>query len=648
MVLRWWGQWPAANIGVACGRQSGIVVLDVDPRNGGLESINALVAEHGTLPWGPIAKTGGGGQHYYYRYPQQTITNHHPLPGIDIQSDGQQVVVAPSVHSTGVSYEWYDEAGPDEALPEMPAWLLALACTAPETGATARKPPMETVIPQGKRNAEIASRLGAARRIGATEKELFAFGMAINEERCFPPLDRTEIAQIAASVARYEPSESIVLLGEKPKEKKAKVAAHTLTMAELEHEELPALRMAVPGLMPVGLALLAGRLKMGKSWMMLGISIAIALGGIALGQYPVEDGDVLYVAYEDNKRRIKTRGKTLLPDGNWPARLHMAPSGFWPRRDDGGLEAIDAWLGSHPEASMVVVDTLQRFRGGDAGEGDKNAYAADYNVSGELQELALRHDVVIVAVHHFRKSLSETDWVDQISGTNGIAGAADTIMGFERKRGERTAILMVTGRDIDEGEYALVFDAEQYGWVVSGTAEELRVSEEAFEFTRAIWEVGRGDAVHYHKIAEVIGKKRNTVHRMGQRLADRGDVLGLGGGMYKAVHAVQTVETRFKNHGQGAVQSLSTPVHDIEDAPTFGQLGQGLDRGVSTVFEANNDSLDSLDSKTSFTSPQPPRPGQGCAECGGDAWSLRVGGRWMCAVCHPHITAIEAVGRREP
>ena len=113
----------------------------------------------------------------------------------------------------------------------------------------------------------------------------------------------------------------------------------TLTAAELLGLELPPIRWSVHGMVPEGVTLLAGKPKLGKSWMALGIAIAISTGGVALGTRPVEEGDVLYMALEDNHRRLGKRLAKLLT-GDAPERLHIATE--WPRMDEGGAEALRA------------------------------------------------------------------------------------------------------------------------------------------------------------------------------------------------------------------------------------------------------------------------------------------------------------------
>jgi len=102
-IAQW--KWESANIGIATGRESGLVVIDIDPRNGGQQSILDLQKRLGSLPAGPKVKTGGGGWHLYFGHPGQPIRSIKPALGIDIKADGGFVVAPPSVHQTGNTYD---------------------------------------------------------------------------------------------------------------------------------------------------------------------------------------------------------------------------------------------------------------------------------------------------------------------------------------------------------------------------------------------------------------------------------------------------------------------------------------------------------------------------------------------------------------
>ena len=105
-IREWWSRWPGSNIGIATGAVSGIVVLDIDPRHGGEDSLARL---HDGEPPGQTlqTRTGGGGLHFYFLHPGDTVRNRAGLmPGIDLRGDGGFVVAPPSVHVSGGQYQW--------------------------------------------------------------------------------------------------------------------------------------------------------------------------------------------------------------------------------------------------------------------------------------------------------------------------------------------------------------------------------------------------------------------------------------------------------------------------------------------------------------------------------------------------------------
>ncbi len=125
VIQRWFRQWPAAGIGIATGL-SGIVVLDIDPRNQGDKTLAQLLAEHGALPHTPRILTGGGGEHFYFRKPAGDFDSFVLAQGIDVKSDGGYVVAAPTMHIMGVQYRADPDAHPARTeLAELPEWIQA-------------------------------------------------------------------------------------------------------------------------------------------------------------------------------------------------------------------------------------------------------------------------------------------------------------------------------------------------------------------------------------------------------------------------------------------------------------------------------------------------------------------------------------------
>ncbi len=123
-IRAWLNQWPDANIGIATGDV--LLAVDVDPRNGGLETLAALQREHGEIPSRMVVRTGGGGLHIYCKKDTTLRCSNGLLgPGIDIKADGGGVVAPPSIHESGRRYMFIDglTCGIDE-LPQLPDWIV--------------------------------------------------------------------------------------------------------------------------------------------------------------------------------------------------------------------------------------------------------------------------------------------------------------------------------------------------------------------------------------------------------------------------------------------------------------------------------------------------------------------------------------------
>jgi len=327
--------------------------------------------------------------------------------------------------------------------------------------------------------------------------------------------------------------------------------------AELMAATFPPPRWAVPGVLPEGLTLLAGPPKIGKSWLSLGFAVAVASGGTALGRLEVAAGDVLYLALEDTARRLQHRLGTVLAGQPAPTRLT-----FWtqcPRFPAGGAEQIDTWLDEHPGARLVIIDVFARIKGNPPPGTPQ--YEIDYRAMEPAKHLADRHRVAVVLVHHVRKAGSE-DFLNEVSGTHGIAGAADTVMVLKRTRGSADGALHLTGRDVEEIDYALRFDADLGTWqLLEGPAVDHLVAETR---ARVLAHVRDHPGVRPKQIATATGLDYELVKKTARRMADDGQLLNDGQGHYSAVPAVPPVP----GAGQEAAEvspPLSLPVPGTPD-----------------------------------------------------------------------------------
>ncbi|WP_309116735.1 AAA family ATPase [Saccharothrix sp.] len=254
--------------------------------------------------------------------------------------------------------------------------------------------------------------------------------------------------------------------------------ADSWTADRLMRADFPDPRWAVPGVLCEGVSLLAGPPKVGKSWMSLGLGLSIAAGQPAFGSIDTgPPAPVLYLALEDTARRLKTRMGKMLGDTAAPPLLTLATD--CPPLPQGGDREIAGWLNLNPTARLVVIDVFAKIRGNEPV--NTQQYDADYRAVGRIKRVADHYGISVVLVHHVRKAASE-DFLATVSGTNGIAGAADAVLVLERARNNADGVLHVTGRDVEENDYALSFDPTNGAWslldgpAVDHTAGDTRVA----------------------------------------------------------------------------------------------------------------------------------------------------------------------------
>ncbi len=199
MVRKYWSKWPNAGIAIVT---EGLIVLDFDAKNGGLESKNTIEARYGLLPRTRTHRTGGGGLHFIYRNPSgAAIRNTVALggfPGLDLRANGGYILVPPSLHESG---NWYEVLESPDIAP-APQWVIELAIKKPPAQAGMAD---EQLIPKGQRNATLASLAGTMRRRGMPQEAIRSALLEVNKLQCQPPLAEADVEVIAKSVSRYAP-----------------------------------------------------------------------------------------------------------------------------------------------------------------------------------------------------------------------------------------------------------------------------------------------------------------------------------------------------------------------------------------------------------------------------------------------------------
>ena len=230
----------------------------------------------------------------------------------------------------------------------------------------------------------------------------------------------------------------------------------TMDAGTLLTTPLPQTRFIVSELIPQGLHILAGAPKIGKSWLALQICLLVA-SDEPLWNFSVTSGTVLYLCLEDSFTRIQTRLFDITDEV--PENLHFATMS---EVISEGLEnKIENFLNVHPGTVLIVIDTLQRIRKVSSGA---NPYASDYRDIGILKQLADKHRIAILLIHHLRK-MNDDDPMNMIFGTTGISGATDSNFVLKKdRRSGNSATLYCVGQDIEYRELQMEFDKTSHIW----------------------------------------------------------------------------------------------------------------------------------------------------------------------------------------
>ena len=240
----------------------------------------------------------------------------------------------------------------------------------------------------------------------------------------------------------------------------------TVSMQDLYETVYPSRPPIIDGLLYAGTYLFVGAPKVGKSFLMAQIGYHVSTG-LELWGYPVHQGAVLYLALEDDHRRLQDRLFRMF--GTESAdNLYFS---IYAKQLGAGLEEQLKWfVQEHPDTRLIIIDTLQKVR--ESG-GDTYSYASDYEVIAKLKAFADEHGICLLLVHHTRKQQAK-DKFDMISGTNGLLGAADGAFLLQKeRRTSNTAMLDISGRDQQDQRLYLTRNEERLIWTLERAETEL-------------------------------------------------------------------------------------------------------------------------------------------------------------------------------
>jgi hypothetical protein len=462
------------------------------------------------------------------------------LPGFLHQKDGR----APFVVRITCTYDLPNHANADfqTALATAERQSFAERQRSIAEGLAGLRPPpdMAEGFPDGHRTRELTKRAGwclGPKRMA--EAEAVQACLDWNRHNT-PPLPdekvRTTVASIAKSEMRKREADAPPINKSRDVAQTGSNAAvvangwreNTFTAAKLQRMTFEPPRFVLPQYVPEGITLLIGRPKIGKSWLALELAVACSSNLSVLGSLKPAQGDVLYLALEDSKRRLQRRHDKLLStfSSAWSDRLSIVEGGRWRRADQGGLEDIEEWAATATNPVLIVIDTLARFR--KPIDGKQQVYAADTEAIACLQKIAIKHGLAIVVVHHDRKAEAD-DPFDTVSGSLGLTGAADTILILKRQPGGGMT-LYARGRDIEERETAVHFEKTTCRWSILGEASAVQRSAERGRVITALTEAGRPLSVGEIMVETEL--KRNAADLLLGRMAKEGEIVRVKRGRY--------------------------------------------------------------------------------------------------------------------
>lgn len=240
----------------------------------------------------------------------------------------------------------------------------------------------------------------------------------------------------------------------------------TVTMQELYQDIYSKKPPVIEGLLYQGTYLFVGSPKIGKSFFMAQLAYHVSTG-TTLWDYPVKKGTVLYLALEDDYRRLQERMYRMFGTDsteNLYFSVSSKPLG------NGLTDQLSGFIREHPDTTLVIIDTLQKIREVDS---DSYSYAKDYEIINQLKQFSDSWGICLLLVHHTRKQKS-SDNFDMISGTNGLLGCADgAFMLYKETRTSNKATLEISGRDQQDQKIHLIRDEEKLCWNFEKAETEL-------------------------------------------------------------------------------------------------------------------------------------------------------------------------------
>ncbi len=568
------------NIGALLGETSGWFV-DVDIDHPACAKIIDLYLNTDTLKFGRQSKPLS---HLFYisKDCKPLKLSFNDCCFIEIRSTHQQTMIPPSIHPEGEKLTFKGEVVPP------------IEISSDELHTEVRKIAAATLLGlnwnRGQRQDCALALAGGLLRAGWSEEETEKFIQAVcivaNDEepkkRAQTVLQTLKKQQQGLATTGWH--RLIELMGseivtkviswlEIRQQKKTEI----FSAVDLMSMDLPPLEYLLPNILPAeGITILAGKEKIGKSWLVLGLALSLSSGSIFLGQQPKRAYKVLYLALEDSKRRLQNRIKQLGQPISQNCLLAC---------DVNSLQELEQIIRDQ-DVEVVIIDTLQAFKQATNiyENPKKDKYERDYNISLILRDMTRRLGCSFIVVHHTKKG-NEIDFVDEVIGR--VTAGVDTILHLQRARTEYEGILKITGKDVETQELALKYDKGR--WEYIGAAQDYTISNYKKEILDYLKEKGEASP---KEIAQALDKKESTTRVILKRMTDEGLIEQVGRAKYKIKNSVNNVNNVNNVNDVNDVNKQDCLHENMFVNDTKNQNSQGLKGNVYNVYNVYTDYSD--------------------------------------------------------
>ena len=307
-----------------------------------------------------------------------------------------------------------------------------------------------------------------------------------------------------------------------------------LTNNDPLHSEI---QWLIPDVLPIGLTLLQGQPRVGKSWLTLHLALSIALGDTALAQLPTTRTDVLYFGLQDTQQHTSNRVRKLLGTRSAPENFLWTNKWFTSSSAPDQISALDLWLTAHPHTRLLVIDSLQNLLSTSL----SSIAQQELVLLKQLKALADNHNIAILVTNQYATNVKRSAWNENTYDAS--FAIVDAIMVLKRDRGQSDATLHLVGTNLPDQELALNLSMQSMSWILLGPANDYRLSQERQDILALLEEHCDGP-LRPKEIASLLHKDVRAVTKLLFDMSHASQIRLLGRGQYMTIKSINPAGTQ--------------------------------------------------------------------------------------------------------